>query len=415
MKNFKLVFAGFALSFSVARAQVSETAPYLFPLQNPLLATLAAVSYGTSVKYTKLALEIRPDRSQIRLVEGKHKIKLALFKQSRKAPLVFVISGLGGHGLSGASLLLAEGLYKKGYHVVTLPNPFSWQYVLGVSETATPGYMPSDSVEYYNFMKKVTSYIVKNEKVEVSSFSLVGYSLGGLLSVFLNQQDDLQHYFQFQKTVLLNPAIDLQYGFEVLDSYYREGSKLSYLQKANAFSTVVDLSIELANAPFSESTFKTAFPKLSHLSQLDLKWLIGDNFRSSLRDVIYVSQQIHNTGILKTKASEFSQNARQKEAEGFSFDDYINKILPLTMKNTQSDNLVLQSGLHSLEDYIQENSKIYIFANQDDPIVSVIDIDFLKGKLTKRLTLYPSGGHMGNLWWPQNKQDLNKVLPPVSN
>lgn len=406
-----LVIISFLLS--APKAQAIEDTAYAFPVPNPLLATLTAAVYGTSVKYKKIEIEIRSDRRHVKLMEGRHKIKIGLFKQPRNAPLVFVIAGLGGSGFSGASLLLAEDLYHRGYHVVTLPNAFSWNYVLGVSESATPGYMPRDSAEYYEFMKKVNSYLLKSEGLKISSYYLMGHSLGGLLSVFITQADDTQQAFQFQKVVLINPAMNVNHGFNVLDSFYRDGSKLSYQRKAVAFSTVVDLGLELKDAPFSGKTLKVVAPKLAKLSKLDYEWLIGNSFRQSLRDIIYASQQVRDTGLLKTKASEFKQNARLEEAEKFSFEDYIKKVLPPTINDENFVELVYKSGFYNLKDYIKENSKIYVFENEDDMIISSEDILFLKENLENRLTLYPHGGHMGNLWWPQNKRDLSQILSTV--
>ena len=414
MKILKVLLIALSPLFFIFKASAAESAAYNFSIQNPLLSTLIAAANGTSIKYKKLSLEIRPDRSHIKLLEGRHKISIGLFKQSKKAPLVFIISGLGGNGLSGSSLLLAEDLYNRGYHVVTLPNAFSWQYVLGVSESATPGYMPRDSVEYYDFMKKVNSYLLKTEGLHVESYSLMGYSLGGLLSVFITQVDDFQQIFQFQKIVLINPAIDVNYGLKVLDTFYADGSKLTYERKAYAFSTVVDLVLEFAHAPFSANTLKNAVPKLSVLTSLDLKWLIGNSFRQSLRDVIFASQQIHNTGLLKTEASEYKQNARFEEAEKFTYEDYIEKILLKSVKNESFDGLISQSGFYGLENYLKENSKIHIFENEDDLIVSKDDIHFLKENLDSRLNLYSHGGHLGNIWWPQNKQDLGQILTTVN-
>lgn len=414
MKFIPMLLLTFTIFLSVLKTQATDTAKYAFPLQNPLLATLTSAVHGTSAKYKKIALEIRSDRRHVKLLEGRHKVKLGLFKQPKKAPLVFIISGLGGGGLSGTSLLLAEDLFKRGYHVVTLPNSFSWNYALGVSESATPGYMPRDSAEYYNFMKKVNSHLLKSEGLRITTYSLMGYSLGGLLSVFVSQVDDTQKVFQFQKVVLINPAVDINHGFNVLDSFYREGSKLSYKQKAFSFSTIVDLGLELMNAPFSGKTLKSAIPKLSKLSELDLKWIIGNSFRQSLRDLIYASQQVRDTGLLKTKASEYKQNARLEEAEKFSFEDYIKKVVPPTLNDENFVNLAYQSGFYSLKDYIKDNSKIYIIENEDDLIVSSEDIRFLKENMSSRLILYPQGGHLGNIWWPQNKHDLSQILDTVN-
>jgi hypothetical protein len=42
--------------------------------------------------------------------------------------------------------------------------------------------------------------------------------------------------------------------------------------------------------------------------------------------------------------------------------------------------------------------------NADDFFVQSSSFDLLKETLGDQLTLYPTGGHLGNLWYPDNKE-----------
>jgi hypothetical protein len=59
--------------------------------------------------------------------------------------------------------------------------------------------------------------------------------------------------------------------------------------------------------------------------------------------------------------------------------------------------LINQVSLYALEDYLKGNSKIAVMHNADDLILGPGDLGFLRRTMGDRLTVYPHGGHCGNL------------------
>ena len=51
--------------------------------------------------------------------------------------------------------------------------------------------------------------------------------------------------------------------------------------------------------------------------------------------------------------------------------------------------------------------------NLDDILVSAEDVAYLEKVFGKRATIYPHGGHLGNLWYPENKEHLLDVFKPL--
>jgi hypothetical protein len=51
--------------------------------------------------------------------------------------------------------------------------------------------------------------------------------------------------------------------------------------------------------------------------------------------------------------------------------------------------------------------------NRDDFLVSSADLDYLEGLLGDRAKIYPYGGHMGNLWYSQNRKDIVSIFKPL--
>ena len=48
--------------------------------------------------------------------------------------------------------------------------------------------------------------------------------------------------------------------------------------------------------------------------------------------------------------------------------------------------------------------------NADDFIVNEKDLEFLANTFKERFTLYPRGGHVGNLWYPKNMEKVLSIL-----
>ncbi len=61
------------------------------------------------------------------------------------------------------------------------------------------------------------------------------------------------------------------------------------------------------------------------------------------------------------------------------------------------DGLERAASLRSLEQTLRSDDRIWIFTNADDFIVTREAIGWLRGVMGERLTVFPSGGHLGNL------------------
>ena len=68
--------------------------------------------------------------------------------------------------------------------------------------------------------------------------------------------------------------------------------------------------------------------------------------------------------------------------------------------------LIQQVSLYALEDYLRQSPKIAVMHNADDLILGAGDIGFLRRTFGDRLTLYPRGGHCGNLTYRVNAQHM---------
>jgi|GEM_PF-2511628 len=400
-------------------AKTYSEAEYAFPFADPLVATIAAVAKLDPTAREILTVPIRPERKGYAGLSDSLQsgAPLTLFKHSHtSAPLIMIVGGAGASGVSVTSYQLAGALYNQGFHVVTLPDPLSFQYTFNVSKSAFPGYFPADSVEYYSFLKTVLRDLEDNEGVQVKGVSLMGYSLGGLMTGFLAKIDAQEKYFNFQKIVILNPPIAIDHSVAVLDSFLTDGLHMSAARQDWVTGLVLNFGIDSYTDGFDPVQLNRKLAN-SHLTQRDLHLVVGGEFRNDLANLIVVSQILHpELSLLQTPAEDL--DGRVAEAHKYSFADYIEKIMfPNINKVTGSvttlalPELVAANSLKALTENLRSLPNLYIFENADDFLLDTGDLDYLQSLVpVERMYLYPKGGHCGNYWFEQNQKDLAEVM-----
>lgn len=398
--------------FSLALSQTNDDYP--FPFQNPFVSSIisTAIMY-TDSDYEKFSIDIRQDRKNVPVLENRSKITFGIFAQKIKnAPVAFIISGTGSGAMADRSLWMGKQLHTLGYHAVLVPNTMHFQFALGVSETGTPGYTPQDTKEYYQMLTSVMQYLEKQKGIHAQSYSVMGYSLGALLAGFLKQEDIQQKVFNFNKVVMFNPAVDVGYAINVLDEYYAVGDHIPQSRKEEIQGRVFSVGSGLLETGFTVEKAQDAI-KLLDLSEDEMKWLVGDTFRGSLRDVVYVSQQINDLNILTTPVTKYRQSGRLEEARKVNFFQYMTQIVVPNVKSTDLSvsELIRQSSMEAIETTLRSSKNVYIFENADDFFVRPQDIQMMRTLVDKdKFFLYPYGGHCGNYWFPKNQADLASVM-----
>ena len=291
-------------------AAVASADDYRFPIANPLKASLIPAGYRPHrTNYLVSLLEVRADRRNVPRFQGKNKLVLALFSQRGPAHLVFVIPGVGSNALSESALMLAEQFHGMGFHSVTLPDPLSWQYTLGVSESALPGYLPLDAGEYYELLKEVAGHLKKAHRLGITGYSVAGYSFGGLLTGFLTRLDGERRAFDFERAVIINPAIDIRHAIQVVDGFFASGHSIHEGRRSKLLSSMVDSVIRLRNRPLTDDLVRWAADQWA-FSDDEMKWIIGRSFRGATTGTIFASRQIRAHGLLAPPGVTGAASAR---------------------------------------------------------------------------------------------------------
>jgi hypothetical protein len=164
------------------------------------------------------------------------------------------------------------------------------------------------------------------------------------------------------------------------------------------------------------AVFGRLVKKFAGFTTEELQFLIAENLRSQLPELIYVTQAIHDQKILS--APQDDMRRRLEEAKRFTFSDYDEKIaLPLWQKQAREANADLErfiqgSSLVHIVARLRGNPKVHILHNADDFMGERKSIEALKETLGDQVTLYPYGGHLGNLWYPENKAYALRFFRP---
>lgn len=410
------------------------SADYQFPLHNPFEATIAgtpsalrpALPDDADIKQRDYSLRLRPER-EFTLPSNFWPVKTfryRLAEQSGPAPLIFIIAGTGAHYSNSIMEYLKKLFYGAGFHVAQISSPTAYDFMVGASPYATPGYSPQDARDLYSVMQAIKK---QQDDLEVTDWHLTGYSLGGLQAAFVSHLDEQKQAFNFKRVLLLNPPVNL----------YTSTTNLNRLVTTQAvgsndhrtfYEVLMDKLTRYFNHKghfdFNEAVLFDFQNSKQKLSDNQLAMLIGSAFRFASADINFTSDLINRRGIITPAQQKINDGTSLtpffKRALLCDFECYIEQqLLPFWKVHFKQQKLALEpptaedleelsqaSGLHALADYLSTTDKIAVMHNADDIILGAGDLGFLKDHFAERLTLYPYGGHLGNLNYRDNGADI---------
>ncbi|HEX8544974.1 serine/threonine protein kinase [Pseudomonas syringae] len=421
--RFAAVIGGLCLSASAMAVNV-DPATYGFPLTNPFEATIATtppdlrpdLPADEDIDQDDYTLNLHPER-EFTLPDNfwaVKKLRYRLAKQDHPAPLIFLIAGTGAPYNSTLNEFLKKLYYGAGYNVVQLSSPTSYDFMSSASRFATPGVSKEDAEDLYRVMQGVRA---QQSKLQVTDYYLTGYSLGALDAAFVAHLDETRRSFNFKKVLLINPPVNLYTSITNLDKLVQTNVK-----GIDNSTTFYELVLEKLTRYFRQKGYIDLNDALlydfqqskQHLTNEQMAMLIGTSFRFSSADIAFTSDLINRRGLITppkfpitegTSLSPFLKRALQCD-----FDCYLTEqVIPMWRARTDGGSLlqlVDQVSLYALKDYLHTSTKISVMHNADDVILGAGDLGFLRKTFGDRLTVYPYGGHCGNLNYRVNSDAM---------
>ncbi len=407
-----------------ASARDIDAASYGYPLTNPFEATIATtppdqrptLPSDDEITQSDYSLNLRPER-EFTLPDNfwaVKKLKYRLARQDREAPLIFLIAGTGAPYTSSINEYLKKLFYQAGFHVVQLSSPTSYDFMSAASRFATPGISQDDAEDMYRVMQAVRA---QHPRLPVSDFYLTGYSLGALDAAFVSRLDETRRSFNFKRVLLLNPPVNLYTSINNLDKLVQ-----TQVKGIDRSTTFYELMLSKLTRYFQDKGYIDLNDALlydfqqsrQHLSNEQMAMLIGTSFRFSAADIAFTSDLINRRGLIIPPKFPITEGSSLtpffKRALQCDFDCYMTEqVIPMWRARTDGNSilqLVNQVSLYALEDYLRDSPKIAVMHNADDVILGPGDIGFLRKVFGDRLTLYPHGGHCGNLNYRVNSDAM---------
>ncbi|MHA6494499.1 alpha/beta fold hydrolase family protein [Pseudomonas borbori] len=397
---------------------------YGYPLTNPFEATIATtppelrpeLPADEDIDQDDYQVKLRPER-EFELPDNFWPVKnlrYRLAEQDGEAPLIFIIAGTGAHYSSSTPEYLKKLFYGAGYHVVQMSSPTSYDFMVSASRFATPGYTSDDADDLYRAMQAVRA---QHPRLKVSDYHLTGYSLGALHAAFVSQLDETRRSFNFKRVLLLNPPVNLYTSITNLDRLVQ--TKVEGVTNSTTFYELVLAKLtryfeEKGYVDINDALLYDFQQSDEQLTDEQMAMLIGTSFRFSAADISFTSDLINRRGLItpidypieqSTSLTPFFRRSLQCD-----FDCYITEqLIPMWRARYGGGSLsqlIDQVSLYAVEDYLKNTSKIAVMHNADDVILGPGDLGFLRRTLGDRLTVYPLGGHCGNLNYRVNSDAM---------
>ena len=401
-------------------ARSVQAAEYSYPYHDPFLATATTAILSddrtkAQDKSTIVHVPGLPGRNKLPTLEGRGDVSINFYQHDHPAPLLFILPGVGANPFFGAAPYLASVFYRENFHVVILPSPMSWNFALSASRSGAPGYVPQDARDLYTIMQRTLEMLKNRYDLRITKIDFMGLSLGGLEGAFLSIIEADQKKIGIEKYLLVNPPIDLAYAVNKLDEWTALGNKFGRDKSqeivSKAIAIVDSFSGEKQDDP---EVFDRFIKKFAIFTKEEIQFLVAQSLQSQLPELIYATQAIHDQKILNAPKNEMRK--RLEEAKGLTLTDYNEKIgLPLWRQQTTEPQANLESfiergSLTHILDRLRGNPKVHIMHNLDDVLTNRKSLEELKETLHDQVILYPYGGHLGNLWYPENKKEALKIF-----
>ena len=339
-------------------------------------------------------------------------LRYSYLRQKGPAPLIFLVAGTGASFQSAKMQVMQKAFYQAGYHVVSLSSPTHPNFIVAASTSGVPGHLQEDSSDLYQVMQSIWEKLQKD--VEVTDFFLTGYSLGAAQSAFIAKLDEEDKVFNFRKVLLINPPVSLYNSVQVLDKMLEENipggvSNFDTFYK-ELINALTDVYVHGDNVEFNDQFLYQAFKYRKPKSDEPFAALIGTDFRISSANMVFTSDVLTKAGYIVPKGVDMrrhdSTSEYTKVATHLSFVDYFKGLfLPYFQAQnpslTEAD-LVRLTSLKYLEDYLRTSPKFGLITNEDDLILLPGEVDYLRQLFGSRATIFPSGGHCGNMAYPDN-------------
>lgn len=350
--------------------------------------------------------------------------------QPGRAPLAFLVPGLGAHRLGSSSLALAEMAWERGFSVAIVSSALSFEFIERGGSLPVPGHAPQDAHDVHVALDRIDRDLAARYPGRIGAKAYLGYSLGAFHGFYIAAEErrGASGRVAFDRYLLLDPPVRLLYGMQRLDAFYDVPLALPEAERQAEVDRILRKTVVVARraqaehggytrveaARYGDESFTPA--AALPFTNGEAEFLIGLAFRRSLQAVLWTSQQREDLGVLLTERRRLRRLPAYLEMGDYSYAMYLHAfVLPYHRDRLRSvaslEDLIAQNELHAIAEPLRGNPKLRVFANKNDFLTSAEDVDWLTALVgPERVRFFPTGGHLGNLHLPEVQAEVMGAL-----
>ncbi len=347
-----------------------------------------------------------------------------------KAPLVFVLPGIGSHHTNPAAVALAEVLNHQGYAVVLLSNAFCWDFYRSRHTGKLPGYTPDDAELTRRAMRDVLAELAgtdEDERFVPEKTDVVGYSMGGLYALHIADSESRKNTLGLNRITAINPPVDMLQALRAVDECGMVAKGWSREKMARVIPDGFGLAMAAGSAPhphvnplvpvdtelIDKPPRHADYDYRTFLSEEQARFMIGMSFRYTLRDVLLQAVRDRRVNPLPggVNYNWSERTGIYKLLDRISFEEYMNRwLLPSFGGRFTAESIRRYSGLKAVEQTLLNCRNITVMHNLNDFLLSRQDREWLDRTMGDRIVWFDNGGHLGNLYYGDLHRELLKSL-----
>ncbi|MGD0814829.1 MAG: MlaA family lipoprotein [Verrucomicrobiota bacterium] len=346
---------------------------------------------------------------KVRVPATGKKLAYSCWMQKKPAPLVCYIPGLGAYRLDRSTVAYADLMYRHGYSVVAFSNPFQKEFMESASTMAVPGYAPADCDDVVNALKLILADMRQLKGDNITGTCLTGVSHGGYFTLMIAGREAAGKLggLTFDRYVAVNPPPQLARAAQCLDQMFNAPLAWPAAERWKRMEDALYKALHFADDGLDISG---NIP----LTRAESDFVLGVAFRYTLMNVIVDSQRRENLGVLKVKPGRFVRQDSIREIRRINYGEYTDRfVLPYLTKSGRVRNrqdLIAATDLGQSAEFLRYNPKIRVQICEDDFLLTPADVAWFRSTFGTNLTVYPVGGHLGNLHIPAVQETLVRLF-----
>ena len=370
----------------------------------------------------------KADTYKVRVPATGKKLAYSCWMQKKPAPLVCYLPGLGSYRLDRSTLAYADMLYRRGYSVVTFSNPFQQEFMDHGSTMAIPGYGPADCDDVINALRLVLADLRKRKGDKITGTSLSGVSYGGYFTLMIAAREAAGELngLSFDRYVAVEPPTSLADALEDLDDLFNAPLNWPAVERRQRMQDAIYKALYFAaqgREKSDDNTQSSAQNGLDVSGNIPLsldesRFLIGLAFRYTLMSAIVDSQRRDNLGVLKVDPDRFVRQPSYREIRRISYAEYMDRFmvpyLVKTGRGTNREALLAATDLTRAAASLTNNPKVRVQVCEDDFLLNRADFKWFRSTFGTNATIYPTGGHLGNLHVTAVQEALVRQFPATT-